>query len=182
MNNKAWSWSRDAFMRLLRSPVDKTSESYRLVSTPPPIEGADEYKLEYLKQLISAATDDSKHVMLYITASLGITVLVVSQILGSSLPKSSLWVRLLLVVSMGMLGVSSAAFFRYARKLHLCRLAIVRCIPTLNSRRARELWAGDAGVWKVHGRSYLVGLVFFTIGLGLEFMVVAIVLLTYGQR
>jgi energy-coupling factor transporter transmembrane protein EcfT len=127
------------------------------VNTPGSLEGKEEYKLEYIKGMISIVREDMKMVMLYITLAFAIILLFLSQIPLKTLLSLPLWSRVLAFA--GIIFQASAAlfFFLYIRKLHITQMKMTRCIVSLDAIRARELWAGEAGVWQQHKVKYQVG-------------------------
>ena len=166
--------ARDAVKRLAqRQPED--SDEYRasakILEGWPSLEGDDANKLEYLKTLATIAADDMKHVTVYISVAFAVTALLLSGKAFEALVASPAHVRLTMVLSVVCLAMSGIFFFRYVRRMHLTRMAIARCIPTLDTVRARELWAGKAGVWAIHKRAYNVGLGLLFIGVTLEGLV-----------
>lgn len=158
--------------RLVRSAIQRDpepeSQSAQIVSTLPSLEGAAEHKLEYIKTLISLCADDARQVTVYVSASFLLTVVTVNGFMPKNLSAVPPWLRITFSLSILMLGAGALCFFRYARKLHQTRMSLTRCIPSLDTVRARELWAGEAGVWHVHGRAYRLGLASFGGGLTLQ--------------
>lgn len=142
----------------------KEKESLEIINTPYPLEGKDEHKLEYIKAMISLAREDIKHVMLYITLSLAIIFMFLTQIpieVIFSLPQLARW-----FVFLGFIFHANSAFhfFLYIRNLHITQMKMTRCIVSLNVKKTRELWAGAAGVWQQHSLKYKVGK--YSLGLG----------------
>lgn len=125
-----------------------------------PIEGKDEHKLEYIKMMITIAMDDIKHVTLYITVAFAVVIVFLTQIPIDRVLALPLWTRGLLCASLGALVLSALSFFRYVRQLHITRMKMARCLPSLDATTTRELWAGPSGVWQMRKKDYLFGLWF----------------------
>lgn len=159
-----------------REPTPQ-SASAEIIAAVPPLDGLPEHKLEYIKALITLCTDDVRQVTLYISVSFVLTAVVVNGLLPEDLSRVATWLLFMFLFSIVMLAAGALCFFRYARKLHQTRMSLTRCIPSLDTRRARELWAGEAGVWHVHGRAYNLGLVLFGSGLLLQGLVLVGLLL-----
>ncbi len=132
-------------------------ESFLIVGRPSPLEGKEEHKLEYIKEMISLVREDMKHVMLYITLGIAMIALFISQIAIKELVRLPFWARLILCGGIAALTFSALFFFRYIRHLHITQMKITRCLPSVDVIRARELWAGKAGVWQQHKRNYVIG-------------------------
>lgn len=145
------------------------------MSELPGLDGPPEHKLEYIRQLIALGADDIRQVTLYISASFVVTAVLLSSVLPDDLADLAGWLRATFFVGILSLAAGALLFFRYTRKLHLTRMSLARCIPTVDAARARELWTG---VWRVHGREYAGGLVFFGLGLVLQAVVLAGALLS----
>jgi hypothetical protein len=143
----------------------ESKTSLEVVNTSNPFEGKDEHKLEYIKGLISIAQEDVKHVMLYITLSLGIIVLIITQITIQAIRSLPLWVRLITFAGIILECAASYFFFLYIRNLHITQMRMTRCIVSLDAQQARELWAGDAGVWQKNKWKYNFGLFFMICGI-----------------
>jgi hypothetical protein len=135
-----------------------------IVDTPSPLDGADEHKLEYIKSILEIAQDDIRHIQLLVTAALGISAVYVTQLPLGELRDLPVGVRSVLAVGLVAMAFSSLFYFRYIRCLHRTRMSIARCLPSVDALKARELWAGDYGVWKQHKREYETGRALFTIG------------------
>jgi hypothetical protein len=166
--------ARDGVKRLVqRSPedTDEYRKSAEILKGWPSLEGTDASKLEYLKHLVAMGADDMKHVTVYISLAFGVTALLLSGKVSEALLKSPMYVRLTMVLGVSLLAMSGIFFYRYVRKIHLARMAITRCIPTLDTTRARELWGGKAGVWSIHGRAYKAGWWLLFLGLTCEGLV-----------
>jgi hypothetical protein len=126
--------------------TDKQAEE--VVATLPSIHGPPDRELQYILQMIAVAQDDIRHVFLYATASLGLAALAVTQVPLATIVALPWLVRVVLLVGIGSLAAASYLFFRYARAMHLNRMRMVRCIPTLYVVRVRELWAGKHSGWQ----------------------------------
>lgn len=167
------------FLPIFQKPVDRSSESYKITSRLSDLEGKDEHKLEYLKTLLALGADDIRHVSLYITAIFAITLIALGSAVFPPILLLTTPVRGVLAIGIICAGFSVLFFFRYVRMMHLTRMAIARCLPSLDIRRARELWAGEAGVWNTHKRSYYNGLLFLSIGLACDGFVLVYLLLRH---
>jgi hypothetical protein len=119
-----------------------------IVTRPPSLHGEPAYELEYIKAMINVAQDDVRHVFVFATVALGFAALFVTQFPIDTVLALPATVRI--VVSAGLVALAFAAlsFFRYARAIHLIRMRMIRCIPTLDVVRVRELWAGSQGGWR----------------------------------
>jgi hypothetical protein len=138
-------------------------EAKTIVETPGPLDGGPQEKLEYIKGMIEVAQEDKKLNMLYITLSAGVIALVISQFDGqSALPR---WARVLTFLSILLESAGAAVLFAYIRQLHIVQMRMTRCIPSLDTRRVRELWAGDFGIWEKHKMKYRLGLTSIAIGI-----------------
>ncbi|HEY0173460.1 MAG TPA: hypothetical protein VGB98_20785 [Pyrinomonadaceae bacterium] len=143
----------------------ETKTSLEIVQTPSPLEGKDEHKLEYIKNMIALVREDIKHIMLYITLSLGVVILILTQVTIQVIRPLPLWGRLLAFAGIILQGAASFCFFLFIRKLHIIQMRMTRCIVSLDVIRTRELWAGDAGVWQLNKLRYTLGLIFMGSGL-----------------
>ena len=114
--------------------------------------------------MIEIARADARHVTLYTTFSLGLAAITVSRIPLSDVPHLHLWVRLLLCLGIVSLAGASAFYFSYVRKLHVTQMRMARCLPTLDTVRVRELWAGEHGVWARNKWRYVGGQVALVLG------------------
>jgi hypothetical protein len=156
-------------------------ESQRIIQQLPSLDGEDEHKLEYIKTLMMLASDDMKHVTVYITVAFATTALLLGGSLTEQIFSAATWVRTVLTLGLFALALGSLAFFRYVRKLHLTRMQLARCLPSVDTIRARELWAGKAGVGAIHLRAYNLGLYLLTAGLTAEGIVFVVTLLQTGD-
>lgn len=148
-----------------------------VVDTPSPLDGEPEHKLEYIKAILEIAQDDIRHVHLLVTAALAISAVYVTQLPLERLLSLPLLVRILLSAGLLAMAFSSLFYFRYIRCLHLARMGIARCLPSIDAAKARELWAGEYGVWQQHKREYYIGRAMFTVGAVLLGMVIVYLLL-----
>ena len=137
--------------------MDELAQSHKIIANISSLEGKEEHRFEYIKALIGMVQDDKKHVMLYITADFAIAAIFLTQTPTELLLMLPLWARTLIVTGIGLLGLSSLSFFKYVRHLHRNQMAVTRCLPSVDVERARELLAGRAGVWAVHGRWFTLG-------------------------
>ncbi|WP_369214278.1 hypothetical protein [Streptomyces flavofungini] len=133
--------------------------------------------MQYISALTETASEDAKHVNLYVTVSLTgilvtLTQLPFARLLGLPLP-----VRIVLVLGVAIALAGTALFFKYVQALHRTRMSLVRCLASADARRARELWAGDSGVWVRCGRHYAWGMRLTVSGHALVAFVVAYLLL-----
>ena len=162
-----------------RQPEDTEEyrESERILKGWPPLEGNDASKLEYLKHLISLASDDMKQVTVYVSVAFAVTALLLSGKLSENVLAADLPVRVVLMCGIALLAASGTFFYRYVRRIHITRMALARCIPSLDTVRARELWAGAAGMGARHLRAYNVGLTLLLLGFLCEgYVAVAVIL------
>lgn len=174
---------RSLLLRTVQRPVGADEESLRsrqVVETLPSLDGSPEHRLDYVKALMALAADDMRQVTVYVTAAFALTALLLTRDVSDYVFDAPQWVRVVLALGIASLGGASLAFFRYVRKLHLTRMALARCIPQADAVRAREIWAGRAGVWAVHQRAYNLGLGLFGLGLGAEAVVLVAAVLQVG--
>lgn len=73
--------------------------SHDIVNTPSPLEGKDEHKLEYIKEMLAMAQWSQKHVMLYVTVSLGAVLFFISQIGLPVIRSLPFWGRLIFFIA-----------------------------------------------------------------------------------
>jgi hypothetical protein len=139
-------------------------QSREIVNTPSPLAGDDPHKLEYIKAMLELVREDIRHVMLLVTAAFAISALFVTQIPLEAIVALPRWSRALLVVGLLAMVLAGLFFFRYVRCLHMTQMAIVRCLPSLDTVKTRELWAGRAGIWARHGVEYQRGRTCFAAG------------------
>jgi len=132
------------------------------------LDGPEELRLEYIKGLCSIAGEDARHVTLNVTLALGIVTVLLTQLPQELVFGQSLPVRATMLVGLIALGTSAIFFFTYVRAVHYVRMAIVRCMASANARHARQLWAGQYGVWEQQKRWYFWGMCVLFIGLTLE--------------
>lgn len=128
------------------------------------LRGSDKNKFEYINGMISIVKEDIKIVMFYITLSLGIILLFLTQISIDKILSLSLLLRILVFLGVFFHSVAVFCFFLYIRNLHVSQMKMTRCLASLNSIHTRELWAGESGVWKKHGCKYRIGKLFFICG------------------
>jgi hypothetical protein len=141
-------------------------ESFKIVNSESPLEGKDEHKLEYIKAVMSLAMDDIQHITRLVTVSLAIILIFLTQIPIDLVLSLRLPIRIFLCIGLGCSAFSGLFFFRYTERLHTTRMTIARCLPSLDVRKVRELWAGEAGVWQQHRWNYNLGRYFLTAGIG----------------
>lgn len=121
------------------------------------LDGPEERRIQYIQGLLDVTGEDLRHVMLFVTVSLSLIVIVLTQLPFDRLVDLPLTVRLLLVVGLALTGTGALFFFRYVRVIHIARLGIARCLASADARHARQLWAGAEGVWETRGNSYRWG-------------------------
>ncbi|MGH2827090.1 MAG: hypothetical protein ACRDKF_08985, partial [Actinomycetota bacterium] len=132
----------------------------------PSLEGKDEHKLEYIKAMMSIAMDDIRHVALYISLAFAVVIVFITQIGVDAVVGLSAWARTLVSFGLLFLLASALFFFRYIRQLHIARMKMARCLPSLNVNLVREYWAGDRlGVWTNYKSEYMRGLTFLALGI-----------------
>lgn len=129
------------------------------------LEGTDGNKLEYIKGMISVVREDIKIIMLYISFSLGIILLFLTQISLEKILTLCLLARILVFTGIVFLSLCAVCFFIYIRNLHITQMRMTRCIASLNALRTRELWAGENGVWEKHRYKYYFGKFFMVCGI-----------------
>jgi hypothetical protein len=149
----------------------RSSEIIQKVSA---LEGSDDAKLEYLKQMITLAQDDAKIVSWYLAGAVVANTLLLPRILPTDVAHLSNWIKIPLLTGIISLALSALCLFSYMRRVHYTRMALVRCIPSLDVLRARELWGGAAGVWRKYGRVHNAGTTLLIIGGVLEGVSVAV--------
>lgn len=125
------------------------------------VDGKDEYKLEYIRAMIAFAQDDVQNVTKYTVAAFAVIVLLIAQVPLERTLSLGLWIRLVLCAGLASLAASAWLFFRYSRKVHLVRVQMIKCLPSLNAQRAGELWNN---VWRQHKKSFYAA--YFTLGIG----------------
>ena len=152
-------------------------EARQVVASLPSIHGPRERELEYILQMIAVAQDDIRHVFLYATAALGVAALFVTQIPLATILGLPWLIRPVLLAGLGCLVVASYLFFKYARAMHLNRMRMIRCIPTLYVVRVRELWAGADSGWQRNKRLFHWAQRLMLLGIVCIGIVVAFVLL-----
>jgi hypothetical protein len=179
LGSRYLSLKRWSTVLVQRQPEDteEYQESERILKGWPPLEGNDASKLEYLKHLISLASDDMKQVTVYVSVAFAVTALLLSGKLSENVLAADLPVRVVLMCGIALLAASGTFFYRYVRRIHITRMALARCIPSLDIVRARELWAGAAGMGARHLRAYNVGLTLLLLGFLCEGYVAAAVIL-----
>jgi hypothetical protein len=158
------------------------AEAQEVVATPPSIHGPRDLELEYIKQMVAVAKDDIRHVFIYATAALGVAGLFITQIPVSTVLALPWILRVVVVVGLGSLTSASYIFFRYARAMHLNRMRMIRCIPTLHVVRVRELWAGHHSGWQrnkhlFHRAQRLMAFGIVCIGVSLAFLLLGPVMI-----
>jgi hypothetical protein len=126
------------------------------------VDGNEEYKLEYIRAMISFAHDDVQNVIRYSVAAFAVMVLLIAQIPLEHTLSLRLWVRLILCAGLVSLVVSAWLFFRYSRKVHLVRVQMIKCLPSLDAQRVGDHWNN---LWRKHKRSFHAA--YFTLGLGI---------------
>jgi hypothetical protein len=139
-------------------------EQSEQVVTPSEWTGADAHKLEYITAMLELVREDIRHVMLRVTAAFAISALFVTQIPLEAIIAVPQWSRALLVVGLLAMVLAGLFYFRYVTCLHRTQMAIVQCLPSLDTAKTHELWAGEAGVWKHHRVKYLLGTTWFAAG------------------
>ncbi len=144
--------------------MDKRT-AFDIVNKPSPLEGKEEHKIEYIKEMLSLAKWSQKHVMLYITASLGTVFFFLAQIGLPSIRALPLFARILSFVAVLFEVIGAWACFLYIRALHITQMKMTRCIVSLDVNRVRELWAGEAGVYQRNRIRYRGGRILMLIGM-----------------
>ena len=144
--------------------MDKRT-AFDIVNKPSPLEGKEEHKIEYIKEMLSLAKWSQKHVMLYTTASLGTVLFFLSQIGLPSIRALPLFARILSFVAVLFEVTGAWACFLYIRALHITQMKMTRCIVSLDVNRVRELWAGEAGVYQRNRIRYRGGRILMLIGM-----------------
>jgi len=122
------------------------------------LEGPEERRLRYIESMVEVAGEDARHVMLYVTLALSAILVTLTQLPFDRLIKLPLVFRCLLLLGLLLMGAGANCFFRYVRALHLARMGITRCIASADAKHARQLWAGEVGVWKRFGHFYRWGM------------------------
>jgi hypothetical protein len=134
--------------------------SFDIVNTLSSLEGKAEHKLEYIKMMVAMVQEDIRNVSLYVTLGLGLMAFTLSQVGLDKILALAIWARILLFFGILTAALASYCFFLYIRALHITRMKMTRCLVSLDVIRTRELWAGDAGVWRQHGKKYKIGQAF----------------------
>lgn len=122
------------------------------------LDGSEEQRWEYIKALLEVASDDARHVTLLVSVALAAILVVIVQMPIKNVLALPLGMRILLVVGVAFLALGALSVFRYVRAVHLARFGIARCLASANARHARQLWAGEVGVWETKGTYYTVGI------------------------
>lgn len=127
-----------------------------------PLDGdiKNEYKLEYIKAMISLAQSDKKAVFPYVVVALAIMGFMVNKY-DQVIFTSSLEYKLLFYFGLILLIFYSILFFTYWRKIHKCEIRITNCIPTLNIYKAQLLWED---LWNNNKLVFKFGLLFLIVG------------------
>jgi hypothetical protein len=118
-------------------------EQSEQVVTPSEWTGADAHKLEYITAMLELVREDIRHVMLRVTAAFAISALFVTQIPLEAIIAVPQWSRALLVVGLLAMVLAGLFYFRYVTCLHRTQMAIVQCLPSLDTAKTHELWAGE---------------------------------------
>ncbi|MFE2098451.1 MULTISPECIES: hypothetical protein [unclassified Streptomyces] len=134
--------------------------------------------MQYISALADTASEDAKHVNLYVTVSLTGVLVTLTQIPFPRLLGLPLLLRITLILGVAIAMTGSALFFKYVQALHRTRMGIVRCLASGNAKHARELWAGETGVWKRRRQDYTWGMRLTVSGHALVAFVIAYLLLS----
>lgn len=143
-------------------------ESASVVARAPSLHGEPAYELEYIKGMIGIAQDDIRHIFLLAGAALAIGALFVTQIPIETVMRLRVEFRIGVVTGLACLGLAALSFFQYGRAMHLNRMRMVRCLPTLDVVRVRELWAGPHSGWARHKHLFHRGQWLMGAGVALE--------------
>ncbi|OPY77145.1 MAG: hypothetical protein A4E65_02895 [Syntrophorhabdus sp. PtaU1.Bin153] len=155
----------------------------KIVNTPSSLEGKDEHKLEYIKEIIALAGEDIKIVMYYVTLSFAMLTLFITQISIKTLAALPLGLKMITCFGLFSCMLSAFFFFIYIRHLHITKMKIVRCIVSLDVIRVRELWAGEHGVWQQHKAKYNAGKLFLVLAAAtLSLIVLTLILFPSGSQ
>jgi hypothetical protein len=118
-------------------------------------------KLEYIKALINLSQEDKKSVYPYVLFNVGAIVFIFGNMLSSLVALAFVW-RLLTILGILLLALSSIYFFWYWRKIHKCHINLVSCIPGLNIVKAKDLWTN---LWMENKTLFKAGLVLMILGI-----------------
>lgn len=127
-------------------------------------------RLEYIKEMISHAKSDKQAVFMYIAISLAAAVFLIDK-LSILINDQSYWSVVLYFVGITLLIIAAVFFFAYWRKVHKIQASIISCIPTLNIERTRDLWIQ---LWQEHKRYFKLGLLLFSSGSFLVFVLILV--------
>jgi hypothetical protein len=116
-----------------------------------------QYRFEYIKQSVEIAREDARHVLLNVSFCVAAIAALLTQADLRPQSGSALEMKSLYIASLLSFLLASGLFFSYIRALHLLQMRLVRNIISLDIFRARELIAGESGVWAQHGWKYSLG-------------------------
>ncbi|MCF3103134.1 hypothetical protein IPZ58_16295 [Streptomyces roseoverticillatus] len=122
------------------------------------LDGTPESRAQYIQGILDVSGEDARHVMLYVTVSIGAIVLVLTQLPFERLINLPLAIRCLFLAGLVLMGAGALLFFCYVRAIHLARMGMVRCLASCDARHARQLWAGPEGIWTSRGSFYRWGI------------------------
>jgi hypothetical protein len=122
------------------------------------LDGPEERRVQYIQGLLDVSGEDARHVMLYVTVSVSVIVIALTQLPFDRLVDLPHAVRLLLLFGLTLTGTGAMLFFRYVRAIHIARMGIARCMASADARHARQLWAGPEGIWEAKGHFYRWGM------------------------
>jgi hypothetical protein len=142
------------------------------------LDGPEERRVQYIEGLLEVAGEDARHVMLYVTVSVSVIVLALTQLPFERLAGLPFAVRVLLLAGLALTGAGAMFFFRHVRAIHLARMGIARFLASCDARHARQLWAGPEGIRETRGRFYRWGVRLTGLGGGAVVLSVGYLLLS----
>lgn len=129
------------------------------------LDGSEERRMDYIRALLDVSGEDVRHVSFIVAVSIGAIGLSITKVPTGSILGLPILVRLVLILALILLAVGALSAFWYARAIHITRMGIVRCLASADARHARELWAGEEGVYRRAGRFYWGGVYALVAGL-----------------
>jgi hypothetical protein len=149
---------------------------------PPPERGvsdrpaAVDLNVEYIKAMIEWTKDDVRQIYLRVTASLGIAVLVLTQLPFEKLAELNQdW---LFLGSLALLLISAVAHFSYLSRVHRSRRDLALCLRKADGATAKRVWQDT---WDRSGMLFVAGDVILVLGLiGVGFVVLHLLQLPPG--
>lgn len=147
----------------------------KFVDEPSSLEGTEANQIKYIEKLLEIVKEDKIRIMQFILLNLTTIAFLLSQIL-SKIQGNLMILKIMFTLSLLSLSTSALFYYLYWHKLHTVSMQIIRCIPSVQIYRARELWAGEFGVWKKFGAMYKYGNKFLIIAIFLLLIMIILFL------